>query len=587
MFKLVQKMDNLKISEEGIIEGYVTTYNNADTFGDVIKEGAFADVDLSNVVMLYSHDQQKAPIGKWDLELRSEGVWGRGIFNLKQQSARDVYEAIKFGTISGLSVGMLISDENLQNANNFGGCDIYKIDELIEVSPCLIPANEKARITSVKAKDLSDDKVLNNEQNLINLEGENMEVVELLNDLKDKLEGLGDRLDALEEVVTAPKAEPTAEEKAEPTGEEEKPTENGEKLDKGCEEEKNKTADELLKLKQRLLDLEQKGANLMNKTNVNKKLSFGEMFAKSAKFENFRINNYRGNVYYKLDKAAPLTNDLAEPYSVSTLGGVSDQGFIEDPRVVLNIESLFTHTPIDTVTYVYTPLTFVNNATFVKEGTRKSESTVSATAKTGRVKTVATWTKLSEQLFNDQSQLVNIINNQLTYGVDLTVQNQLITGDGAGENLGGISLTGNFTDYTKNSGTATNVIDLLRNVAFKMRNANIQNLAIILNFVDWSALLGLKSTTNEYLISGILDPVKQTIYGIPVVTSSAIPESKFAMGNFKQAGIVYDHTRMALELDRTEDDFLTNVITTRAERRLGFSIVQPKAICYGSLNVSA
>lgn len=407
------------------------------------------------------------------------------------------------------------------------------------------------------------------------------EILGAIGEVGKKVEDLGARVTALEEVATEP--EEVKEEIKEEVKEEVK-VEDAECGDKK-EEEIKKSSDEIAKLQQRILTLEQKGAKLMQVEQPKIRLTKGAEFVNSNAFKNFEKSNFKGHMSYEFTKATPLTNNLGEPYNVGTIGGVSDQGFVEDPKVVLNIENLFAHAPIADNTFLYMPLTVTGNAGFVAEGSDKPETTFKVDAKTGQVKTIATWTKVSEQLFADKSQLINILDNNLTHAVDVTVQNQLISGDGAGENLSGISKEGNFTDYATGSGTATNTVDLLRNVAFKMRGANIDNLSIVLNWSDWSALLGLKSTTNEYLINGILDPVKQTIYGIPVVLSSAMTAGKFAMGNFKMGGIVFDKTSMALEIDRTGDDFTKNLITIRAERRLGFAVVQPKAICYGALTV--
>ena len=406
------------------------------------------------------------------------------------------------------------------------------------------------------------------------------EILSAIGEVGKKVDGLETRVTALEEVATEP-------EDVKEDVKEEVVVENAECGDKKEEEVKKSSADidDVAKLQQRILMLEQKGAKLMQVEQPKIKLTKGAEFVNSNAFKNFEKSNFKGHMSYEFTKATPLTNNLAEPYSVGTIGGVSDQGFVEDPKAILNIENLFAHAPIADNTFLYMPLTVTGNAGFIAEGADKPESTFSVTAKTGQVKTIATWTKVSEQLFADKSQLINILDNNLTHAVDVTVQNQLISGDGTGEKLSGISKVGNFTDYVTGSGTAANTVDLLRNVAFKMRGANIDNLTILINWTDWSALLGLKSTSNEYLINGILDPVKQTIYGIPVVLSSAITAGKFAMGNFKMGGIVFDKTAMGLEIDRTGDDFTKNLITIRAERRLGFAVVQPKAICYGDLTV--
>ena len=147
--KLFMKMSNFSVDDSGIIEGYVTTYGNVDDWGDVIMKGAFDEVDLSNVIMLYSHNYEDVPIGKWELELKEDGIYGKGILNLKQQKARDVYEAVKFGTITGLSIGFLADCEFLEE-NEHDGFNIHKVAKLIEVSPCVLPANDKARIERIK-----------------------------------------------------------------------------------------------------------------------------------------------------------------------------------------------------------------------------------------------------------------------------------------------------------------------------------------------------------------------------------------------------------------------------------------------------
>ena len=413
------------------------------------------------------------------------------------------------------------------------------------------------------------------------------DILNAIGEVGKKVEDLGARVTALEEVATEP--EEVKEDIKEDIKEDVK--EDVVVEDKVCDDRKEEIkkssddVDDIAKLRQRILMLEQKGAKLMQVEQPKIMLTKGAEFVNSNAFKNFKKSNFKDHVSYEFAKATPLTNNLGSAYSVGTIGGVSDQGFVEDPKVILNIENLFAHAPITENTFLYMPLSVTGNAGFIAEGSAKPESTFDVTAKTGQVKTIATWTKVSEQLFADKSQLINILDNNLTHTVDVTVQNQLISGDGTGENLNGISKVGNFTDYVTGSGTAANTVDLLRNVAFKMRGANIDNLTILINWSDWSALLGLKSTTNEYLINGILDPVKQTIYGIPVVLSSAVAAGKFAMGNFKMGGIVFDKTSMTLEIDRTNDDFLKNLITIRAERRLGFAVVQPKAICYGDLTV--
>ena len=115
-----------------------------------------------------------------------------------------------------------------------------------------------------------------------------------------------------------------------------------------------------------------------------------------------------------------------------------------------------------------------------------------------------------------------------------------------------------------------------------MRAANIQNLTLLLNPMDWVKVVGAKNANKDYLIPGILDVPGQRIWGIPVVLSGSVASGKFHMGDFYQGAKVVERTGLGVEIARTEDDFLKNLYTLRVERRLDFAVVQPKCLAYGN-----
>lgn len=273
-------------------------------------------------------------------------------------------------------------------------------------------------------------------------------------------------------------------------------------------------------------------------------------------------------------------------------GPAYDAGVVTDPRAVLSVEQLFGHVAIDSTTYQFARLSAAvgdgKGPAAVDEGALKPETTYPGGVFLGEVKTIAHWTKVTEQLMADDANIVNVINQDMQYQLAKAVDAQILTGTGAGQ-LEGLSKTGNFTDYNKLAGLAENdtLIDIARKVIFAMRGAGVDNLTLILNPMDWCAVLGVKNANNNYLIPGIIDLTEQRLYGVPTVLSSAVKPGTYYLGDFFQGAKIFERAGVTVEFDREGDDFIRNLYTLRVERRLGFSVVQPKAIAYGELKYQA
>ena len=170
-----------------------------------------------------------------------------------------------------------------------------------------------------------------------------------------------------------------------------------------------------------------------------------------------------------------------------------------------------------------------------------------------------------------------------TLELNRKIDGEIVTGNGSGQ-LKGLNQSGNYTDYITPAGLASGdtCIDLILKVSSAMRAANIQNLTLLINPMDWVKVVGAKNANKDYLIPGILDVPGQRIWGIPVVQSGSVTQGKFHMGDFYQGAKVVERTGLGVEIARTEDDFLKNLYTLRVERRLDFAVVQPKCLAYGN-----
>lgn len=323
------------------------------------------------------------------------------------------------------------------------------------------------------------------------------------------------------------------------------------------------------------------------------KMDYGSRFVNSNEFKAFKSALRDRNASIRLDlAAAPETTQASNSATRTSLAQPYEAGIVTDPRQVLAIESLFGKINIDVNAYQYIKYGFVTTETatgpaVVSEGSAKPESNYSGSIETGTIKTLAHWTKMTEQMIADNGNIVTFINDDIQYQLNKVIDAQIVNGTGSGQ-LKGLSASGNYTDYITGAGidTGDTVIDLILKVKTKMEAANIRNISLLLNPVDWCKVLCSKNVNKDYLIPGIVDIPQQRIWGVPVILSGSVTSGKFHMGNFYEGGKIFERQGVTVEMARSGDDFEKNLMTLRVERRMDFAVVQPKALAYGDFSVS-
>lgn len=149
----------------GTFEGYGAFFNNIDGHGDVIVKGAFADTlrawKSKNTLppMLVQHggwmmtDADAIPVGKWlSMSEDDNGLHVKGkLINLDTERGKQIYGAMREGVLNGLSIGYSVKDYSPGKGETRR--TLKRLD-LMEVSIVTFPANDKARVQSVKAADV-------------------------------------------------------------------------------------------------------------------------------------------------------------------------------------------------------------------------------------------------------------------------------------------------------------------------------------------------------------------------------------------------------------------------------------------------
>lgn len=140
--------------DDGTIEGYGSVFGVRDNWDDIIAKGAFAASLAEHKAagtmpaMLWQHSAD-APIGVWsDMVEDDKGLYIKGQLVMDTVRGKEAHALLKAGAINGLSIGFMSKQWAYDRETDVR--TLTEID-LWEVSLVTFPANEKARVTNVKA----------------------------------------------------------------------------------------------------------------------------------------------------------------------------------------------------------------------------------------------------------------------------------------------------------------------------------------------------------------------------------------------------------------------------------------------------
>jgi HK97 family phage major capsid protein len=330
-------------------------------------------------------------------------------------------------------------------------------------------------------------------------------------------------------------------------------------------------------LADRLTSLEQKGSFRGEGEKADE--SLGSQFVKTAQFEAFRTGAAQKA---RAELKNTVTNAVGNTFSDRR------PGIVGGAFRTLTLEALLASLPTSSnaVDYVR-EAAFTNAAAETAEGGVKPESSVTTTAVTEPVATVAHWIKISKQLAADNAALAAYINTRMVYGVNLRVENQIVNGNGTAPNMSGFTKAGNFTahGYTAAAlGAGATRLDLIRRMIADCWAADFPADAIVLNPADWAAIELLKDTQGRYLIGEPKNEGAPRLWGLPVAVSNAITADNVLVGSMAMAATFYNREGVVVELsDSDGDNFQRNLVTVRAERRCMLAVERPAAVRYGDL----
>jgi HK97 family phage major capsid protein len=345
----------------------------------------------------------------------------------------------------------------------------------------------------------------------------------------------------------------------------------------------DKLTEKMEALETRNSDLEQKMASRRGGGGADAAKSLGQMVAESEEVKNFvdrsgAKGSVRIVVQNAITSATGSGGDLIVPQRDTEIVGI--------PRRQMTVRQLLQvgRTTSNSIEYAR-QLARTNNAAVVAETAQKPESNYTWELDDAPVRTIAHWVPVSRQAMDDIPQLQSEIDGELRYGLDLAEEVELLKGDGTGQHLHG--LVPQATAYADQGIVIANPtkIDILRLALLQASLAEYAADGIVLNPIDWADIELTKDGEQRYIFANVIQMAGPQLWGRPVVATQAMDQDEFLTGAFRMAAKIWD--RMDTEVlisSEDRDNFIKNMLTVRAEKRLALAVKRRAALVTGDFS---
>ena len=287
----------------------------------------------------------------------------------------------------------------------------------------------------------------------------------------------------------------------------------------------------------------------------------------------------------EMKAAGPITSDSA---SAGVLVQPERLGLISPPDQPLLVRGLLMPgtTSSNALEYPREKLFTNSAAPQTEELAMKAQSDITFEMVSTTVKTIAHFMYASKQIMDDAPQLASYINGRLIYGLKLAEEQQILLGDGTGQNLLGLMPQATAYDATLEALLDIqdkNKMDVLRVAMLQVQLAMYPSSGIVLHPTDWAAITLSNDANGNYQIAWPQSTVSQMLWNLPVVPSMSMPQGQFLVGAFTLAAQLFDREQANIAISYEDrDNFVKNAVTIRAEERLALAVYRPQAFVKGS-----
>jgi HK97 family phage major capsid protein len=218
-------------------------------------------------------------------------------------------------------------------------------------------------------------------------------------------------------------------------------------------------------------------------------------------------------------------------------------------------------------------VTEYSGATGEKSG-EKPEGALAFEPVTTPVKTIAVWVPATKRALSDAAQIRGIIDQELRDDLDEEFEDQLLNGDGVGENFTGILNTAGILLQAWDTDLLTTI---RRARTTLLVTGRASPTAMICHPNDAETLDLLRDENGRFYFGGPVDGGVQRVWRVPLVECQSMTEGTGLMGDFRKC-VVWDREESSIQVsDSHADFFIRNMLAILAEMRAAMGVIRPSA----------
>ena len=195
---------------------------------------------------------------------------------------------------------------------------------------------------------------------------------------------------------------------------------------------------------------------------------------------------------------------------------------------------------------------------------------------------IAALTKLADEMVEDFGFVADWINNQLIYELSVVEEDQLLNGDGSGSDLTGL-LNRDIQQHDASGDVFDGLYEAIQKVPLE---TNLTADGLMINPADYAKLRLTKDGNGQYIAGGPFQGqygnggilIEPPVWGLRTVVTQAVPAGTAVVGAFRQGATVLRKGGLRVDSTNTNaEDFEYNLVTLRAEQRIGLMVPLPQA----------
>jgi hypothetical protein len=207
----------------------------------------------------------------------------------------------------------------------------------------------------------------------------------------------------------------------------------------------------------------------------------------------------------------------------------------------------------------------------------KPKSELTIVPVTYPIATIAHIMYVHKQTLDDEPRMRGILDRDMVDGVKMAEDDQLLWGNGIGDNLTGLMNTDGLQEY---DGLATDRMSAqIRRAATRAMLAYFQPTGVVLHPLDWEAVELETDLNGAYVIAlSVAVGGEKRVWRLNVADSPAQHQGTGLVGAFGYGAKVFDREEVNVQVStENRDMFERNAYTLRAEERVGLVVDRPES----------